>query len=170
MWFPKKSNLNFPYCGYALNPIMSRLNEQFWLRINNFKMCLQYIWKASFYSMTQPRSSSMSEVKVVPQKVKGELHDIWGLPACLLQKIAPHSFTALSYKILFYGNISKQIFWLKQQAKGRVVDDYNATHHYPSIIQKNEDICAVWQIDSAHVQNVKDLAEKMLSIVEKCIL
>ena len=68
---------------------------------------------------------------------------------------------------MFYGNISKQIFWLKQQAKGRVVDDYNATHHYPSIIQKNADICGVWQIDSAHVQSVKDLAEKMLSIEEQ---
>ena len=70
---------------------------------------------------------------------------------------------------MFYGNISKQIFWLKQQAKGRVVDN-NAAHHYPSIIQKNAEICGVWQIDSAHVQSVKDLAEKMLSIEEKCLV
>ena len=169
MWFPKKSNLNFPYCGYTLNPIMSRLNEQFWLKINNFKTCLQYIWKANFYSMTQPRSSRMSEVKDMPQRSR---ECFMASEACrpAYKKIAPLSFTALSHKILFYGNISKQIFWLKQQAKGRVVDDYNATHYYPSIIIKNADICGVWQIDSAHVQSVKDLAEKMLSIEEQCLV
>ena len=61
---------------------MSRLNEQFWLKIINFKLCLQYLKGKLLFD---DPASILEYVRGerCASKVKGELHDIWGLPACL---------------------------------------------------------------------------------------